>query len=152
MNKKLVISVCLLAIYILLTLTNNPIPSLKSPFLFYCNQSQKDLKSSLLKSLKNAREEIQISVYSLSDQDVIKLLNNKALEGVQIKLQVDKNQVKSLQKKLSEKIVLTTVKQSGLMHQKIFLIDNVCYLGSSNLTSQSLRMHDNIIIGTSKHV
>ncbi len=147
MNKKLLICVCILAASIFLKLTDIPTPTLDSPIAFYSNQSQKDLKNSLIKSLKNAHSEIKISVYSLSDPDVIKILNKKSLEGLKITIQIDKKQAKSLRKKLSEKIDLSTVKQSGLMHQKVFLIDNICYLGSSNLTSQSLRMHDNLMLG-----
>lgn len=147
MNKKLLICLCILASSIFYKLADIPTPTLESPIAFYSNQSQKDLKNSLIKSLKNARSEIQISVYSLSDPNVIETLNNKASEGLRVGIQIDKKQAKSLRKKLSKEIELSTVKQSGLMHQKVFLIDNICYLGSSNLTSQSLRMHDNLMLG-----
>ena len=147
MNKRLLICLCLLVACISYKTTITLTPSPSSPLIFYNNQSQKDLKNSLIKSLKNAHSEIQISVYSLSDPDVIKALNSKASEGLKVRVQIDKKQAKSASKKLSKEIVLSTVKQSGLMHQKVFLIDNLCYLGSSNLTSQSLRMHDNLMLG-----
>ncbi len=146
MSKKLSLTICILTLFIfnpfkVLSNLNN-----EASLIFYCNQSRRDLKSSLLKSIKKAKDEIYISVYSLSDPDLIKILNTRANEGLKIEIRVDRKQAISLRKKLSERVSLTTISQSGLMHQKVFLVDNLCYLGSANLTSQSLRMHDNLML------
>ncbi len=43
---------------------------------------------------------------------------------------------------------LHPIKNTGLMHQKILVLDQeMIFIGSANLTTPSLRMHDNLVIG-----
>ncbi len=111
---------------------------------------QRDLKVSILKSLKLAKHEIVLSVYTLSDPDFIKALNAKAEEEIPTTVITDKKFAKQLSLSLSPKIKIQLLKQKGLMHHKIFVFDDICYLGSANLTSQSLRMHDNMMLSLYK--
>lgn len=108
---------------------------------------RRDIKQSLLRSLEKAHNRILISTYSLSDSSIISALNQKASEGIPITIISDKKHIPALKKKLSEKIHIQKVHQAGLMHHKIFVFDNHCFFGSSNLTSESLRMHDNVVFG-----
>ncbi len=124
-----------------------PLPSQKEPFLLYTNQERLDLKRNFIKAFSKAQDEIIISVYSFTDKDVIQALNKKAELGLRIYIGVDRKQHRSLSKKLSSKIELRTRPQKGLMHEKIFLVDDTVYVGSSNLTTTSLRMHDNLMVG-----
>lgn len=40
------------------------------------------------------------------------------------------------------------IRNSGLMHQKIVVLDKeMVFIGSANMTSASLRMHDNLVVG-----
>ncbi len=146
-NKKLLFFFALIGIILIKDLLSCPIPSIKNPLLFFCNQSRKDIKRSFIKTLQNAKHRIWISVYTLTDKEIIACLNKKADEDLIIELLIDKKQLKLVQNKLSNKIKITTVKQKGLMHQKIFVIDDLCFLGSTNLTTSSLRMHDNLMVG-----
>ena len=42
------------------------------------------------------------------------------------------------------------IRGDGLMHHKIMILDEeVVFLGSTNMTVSSLRMHDNLVIGFS---
>lgn len=124
-----------------------PIPTPQKPWLFLSNQSRVDLVQSLLKSINCAKEHIAISVYSLTDPKIIEALNKQAKKGLSVEIAIDKSHARSLKKKLVPSVQVSTFKQRGLMHQKIFLIDDTVYLGSANLTTQSLRMHDNLLLG-----
>lgn len=146
-NKKLFLFFALIGIILIKDLLSYPIPSIKNPLLFFCNQSRKDIKRSFLTALQSAKNRIWISVYALTDKEIIAWLNKKADDDLIVELLIDKKQLKLVQSKLSNKIKITTVKQKGLMHQKIFVIDDLCFLGSTNLTTSSLRMHDNLMIG-----
>lgn len=108
---------------------------------------QRDLKQTLLKSLNSANKHIYLSIYSLTDSQVIDMLSKKAEMGLDVRILLDQKQVKSLKKSISQKVKIETLKQKGLMHQKIFLIDNLIFIGSTNLTQTSLRMHDNLMVG-----
>jgi len=49
---------------------------------------------------------------------------------------------------LSKKLPAQPVKTGGLMHRKILILDDeTTFLGSANFTTQSLKMHDNLILG-----
>lgn len=115
-------------------------------------QENKDLKSQLTKSISKAQNEIYISVYDLTDKDLIKSLNAKAEEGAIVQIWTDRKNSKKIQKKLSDKIHLKTRKQSGLMHHKLFILDREVFIGSSNLTPTSLRMHSNLTVHTKDFV
>lgn len=123
------------------------LPSKNKPYLFYSNQMRRDLKQTLLKSLSSANHSIYLSIYSLTDPQVIDMLSKKAEAGLDVQVLVDQKQTKSLTKKISKKVKIVTLKQKGLMHQKIFLIDDIIFVGSTNLTLTSLRMHDNLMAG-----
>ncbi len=147
MSKKLILILSLLLLIILKNIIYTPLPSKKTPRLIYSNQARYDLQKSLKKSLYNAKKDIFISVYSLTDHQIIDLLNQKAETGTKVSLHIDPKQLKIIKKKLSEKIEIFSRPMSGLMHHKVFLVDDITYLGSANLTPSSLRMHDNLMVG-----
>lgn len=108
---------------------------------------QRDLKRTLLKSFERASNTIYLSIYSLTDSQIIEVLSKQAERGLDVQLLLDQKQIKSLKKKISSKVQLHSIKQRGLMHQKIFVVDDVVFIGSTNLTQTSLRMHDNLMAG-----
>lgn len=123
------------------------LPSHNHPRFFYSNQERSDLKLTLLKSIKNSQDFIGIFVYTLTDKKILSALNHKAQQKIPITIWIDKKQQRSLRKKLHPSIQLITRPQKGLMHQKIFLFDDHLFLGSTNLTTTSLRMHQNLMLG-----
>lgn len=122
------------------------LPCDKSPRRFYSSQARLDLKNTLLKALKKPQKRVFWKVFALTDKDLIEALNKGAFVG-QTRLVVDKKQVNHLKKRLLEPIQVKEVPQRGLMHQKLFVFDDVVFVGSANLTPTSLRMHDNLVIG-----
>lgn len=120
------------------------LPSQKSPLIFYSNQLRDDLKQVTLQALKSAKKSITIQIYGLTDEDVLTLLKKKVDEGVEVAIFYDPSASKSLPQSLPS----FPVKTGGLMHRKILVIDErLILLGTANLTSQSLKMHDNLVLG-----
>ena len=133
-----------------ITVSFNNLCSLKNqnfPFQasFYSNQSKSDIKQRLIKSIKLASSRIDLAVFALNDPQIISALNIRA-SNVPIQIIVDKGHIEDLRARLDPRIKLLKIKQKGLMHHKTFLIDDQIFLGSTNLTSTSLRMHDNLTI------
>jgi len=78
---------------------------------------------------------------------VIHALNQKAQKGVEITVVHDTSTNQKGYEKLV-KIHRQPLKMSGLMHQKILIVDHEkVWIGSANFTTESLRLHDNLVTG-----
>ncbi|NGX44576.1 MAG: Phospholipase D [Candidatus Anoxychlamydiales bacterium] len=122
---------------------NLPKPG-KRPIL-YSNQMRQDLKMTCFKALKQAKEHIHLVMYGLTDQKIINILNKQSQNKLDIKVYYDKRSSVDLDLYPDQEI---KVKSRGLMHQKILVLDkSLVFLGSANLTTASLLMHDNLIVG-----
>jgi len=124
-----------------------PLPNAKEPIRFYGNEQRTDLKYLTSTLIKRAKKSITIATYQLRDAEIITALNKRAEEGIAVEVYVH-HKCRGLKKKLSPNISLFPIKISGLMHEKIVLIDRRrAFLGSTNLTRESLTMHRNLIVG-----
>lgn len=122
---------------------NLPKPG-KKPIL-YSNQMRQDLKMTCFKALKKAKEHIHLVMFGLTDSKIIDILNKKSEDNLDMRVFYDKRSKVTLNLKPYQD---NKVKSKGLMHQKILVIDkSLVFLGSANLTSSSLLMHDNLIVG-----
>lgn len=82
-------------------------------------------------------------MYAITDVEVLHLLEKKG-ETVPLKILYDPRASADL----THLSGAEPVKGSGLMHQKILVLDNErVFLGSANLTLSSLTMHDNFVAG-----
>lgn len=126
-----------------------PLPDSHTPVRIYSNQLRDDLKCVLLHAFRQATRSIYIQIYSLTDEDILTLLKQKSIEGVSVTAFYDPSASPHLDQDLSPYgISALPVKITALMHRKIFVIDDKwTYLGTANLTTQSLRMHDNVMLG-----
>lgn len=114
----------------------------------YANQCEDDLRRIYLAAINQAKESIVLIIYSLTDEYIIDALKKKADLGIPVSVVHDAKTKQYGFKRLGNKISRYTKEGSGLMHQKILIIDKTrVYLGSANLTSSSLRVHDNLILG-----
>jgi cardiolipin synthase len=133
--------------FILLRDTQVSLPSLKEPLVLYSNQIRKDIKQTLIKSIKGAKKSIYLAIFAITDETLIDLLNQKAHEEKEITVVLDAKSKISV-RKFHPKITIIQKKEKGLMHQKILVIDEeLIFIGSSNFTPSSLRMHDNLVTG-----
>ncbi|MDN3506878.1 MAG: phosphatidylserine/phosphatidylglycerophosphate/cardiolipin synthase family protein [Simkaniaceae bacterium] len=95
-----------------------------------------------MRALKSAKSSIHMQIYGLTDPDLIALLGKKQAEGLDIQIFYDKRASARLP------LLAYPVKSSGLMHRKILVIDqSQIFIGSANCTPQSLKMHDNLVLG-----
>lgn len=86
-------------------------------------------------------------MFGLSDPPILKALSDQAQRGVPISGYYDSKGSPNLNKALKN-CSIKPIRQTGLMHQKILVIDNeTVFLGSANFTTPSLRMHDNLVVG-----
>ncbi len=124
------------------------IPSARDPVIFYSNQSRQDIKLLFCSALKSAAKSIHISVYGITDQEIIDLMKDRSVHGIKTVVTYDKHASSGLLHKLPRTLTAYAGGSSGLMHRKILVIDEkLVFLGSANLTTTSLKYHDNLVIG-----
>ncbi len=124
------------------------LPTLSNPFILYSNHNQDDLKTIFCSAIKQAKKEIFIEMYSLTDKEILHLLAEKAKENVRVKILYDKTASPLIEKHFPFSVEVTPYQSKGLMHRKILIIDEeMVYIGSANMTTQSLKMHDNLVVG-----
>ena len=84
-------------------------------------------------------------MFGLSDEKILKELYNKDLKKLKMNVFYDTHSSPDLEFSNNH---AQSIKKSGLMHQKILVVDNkTIFLGSANFTKTSLSMHDNLVIG-----
>lgn len=141
--KKLYLGVLssFLALFILFgALQENAVPTSGETALFF-QKGGDDLRSELFHALKGAKESIDIALYALTDEALLKLLKQKANEGVSVSLLFDAEATKE---RRFGKIDASEDHAKGLMHLKLFVIDKkISYIGSTNGSYASLRNYSN---------
>jgi cardiolipin synthase A/B len=86
-------------------------------------------------------------MFGLTDAAVVHSLRQSIRKGVSTTIYYDPTGSSQLRGKLRG-ADLHPIQQSGLMHQKILILDReLVFLGSANMTASSLRMHDNLVVG-----
>jgi cardiolipin synthase A/B len=144
-------SVALVATFfisVIIPILNIPLPSKEDPLIFYSNHLATPLRHLTIKVLRSALFSIKIHTYSLTDDAVIETLLVKKQSIDDIEVLTDVKTIPSSFSLLQKPFKWKQVKSSGLMHEKILLIDKaMVFLGTANMTYESLCMHDNFIIG-----
>ncbi len=124
---------------------NPSLPSPKNPIVFYSNQERNDFRLVLKKAFSLAKNSISITMYAITDEELLKKLYQKAQNGISVQVWHDP---KSGTTPILTPIVATPVKTKGLMHRKIVTTDDAyVFLGSANMTTSSLVLHDNLSVG-----
>lgn len=123
------------------------LPKLAEPPRLYSNPSKEDLRLTLLKAIRSAQESILLSMFGLSDPAILAALAEKIKENVPATVYYDPTGSPDIRKALAGARV-HPIHQSGFMHQKILILDDeLVFIGSANFTTQSLKMHDNLVVG-----
>jgi phosphatidylserine/phosphatidylglycerophosphate/cardiolipin synthase-like enzyme len=145
-SSKLLASIIFLAVLytLLIRAALNPsLPSPKNPIVFYSNQERDDFRLALKKIFTNAQHSIHITMYAVTDEELLKKLYHRAQNGLSVKIWHDHKH-----EPLSTPLIATPVKAKGLMHRKIVITDEAyVFLGSANMTTSSLVLHDNLSVG-----
>lgn len=121
------------------------LPSTGNRLLFYSNQTRDDLGLVFKKAIQTAKKSICITMYTLSDPLILKWLERGTSRGILTKIYFDPS---AGEVKTSSLIETTPLKTKGLMHKKLVVIDSsLVFLGSANMTTASLKLHDNLTLG-----
>lgn len=116
------------------------------PPKFYSTQAGDHLQNTLISSIRKAEESIVLLIYTLKDPKIIQALNDRAKSGVLVSVIYDATASSGIESKLDPAIRKVPRASSGLMHLKLLVIDKRhAWLGSANMTRDSLNRHDNLI-------
>lgn len=138
--------------YFLIFIALSPnLPNQYQPICLYSNQCQNNIKNIFIQAMEKAHDSIYIVMFGITDAKILSTLNDKSQKLRKMDIFYDPKASVPLHKILSY-AQTTPIKKSGYMHQKILIVDDkTVYLGSTNLTSSSLSMHDNFLIGIHNH-
>lgn len=115
--------------------------------LLLSNHTSDNLQSSYVSAISHAKQSILLMIFALTDDSVIQVLRQKSQEGIPVKVICDAKASPNIVQKLGPKIEVVRRFAKGLMHLKILVIDDKeCWIGSANLTSESLNMHGNLVV------
>ncbi|MCH9609442.1 MAG: putative cardiolipin synthase YwiE [Chlamydiales bacterium] len=122
--------------------------SQSSPVAIIANACQDDFRQVFLQEIESAKQSIHLTIYSFTDEKLLLSLQRRADEGIAVKVIHDTSSSQKGFRQLSSPIQKEAVKLSGLMHQKILVIDQTkVWIGSTNWTTDSLRVHENLVVG-----
>jgi phosphatidylserine/phosphatidylglycerophosphate/cardiolipin synthase-like enzyme len=123
------------------------LPASNAPIELYSNQTQDDLTHLFQHAIASAKQSITLVIYALTDPQIIHSLQTQSESGIQVYIVCDARASPGISHRLPR---ATIVKRtgSGLMHQKILIIDNKqIWVGSANMTTSSLNVHSNLVMG-----
>ena len=110
MSKWILVLVCLLG-------------SLEAASL-YTSQDRTHMAASIKECLSEAQESILILTFSLSDPDIIQLINQKAVEGVAVTVVIDKAHLGEILKDKAPSLeIVSRHSGEGHLHHKILIVD-----------------------------
>lgn len=123
-------------------------PASEKPVELYANQTEDNLTKTFTSAIGSAKKSVLLTVYSLTDPQIIASLRTKSQQGVDVRVICDAKASPYIDSKLGPHIHTTRRFGPGLMHQKILVIDgSQSWIGSANMTTESLRMHGNLVAG-----
>lgn len=90
-------------------------------------------------------------MFGLNDPPILHALADKSRRNLPVTIYYDSKGSPDIRKSVKGAII-HPVLNSGIMHQKILILDDeTVFLGSANFTHASLKMHDNLVIGLKNH-
>ncbi len=134
--------------WVVFSATRARLPDQDHPIRFYSNQTRQDIKLTFLQALNQANQSIFLSVYGITDSEILATIRKKTSENFPISVEYDPSASAPLKKLLPSSVHIHPIKTSGLMHRKIILVDKAqVFLGTANLTPTSLHHHANFVVG-----
>lgn len=139
-------------IYSLTSIFLIKLPSEKEAIIIYSNQTRSCLKNVFLKAIHKAQKDLIIHTFALTDIQTINRLTSLAKKGIALQILSDYRNLPIQYPLLKKELNWSGIKTSGLMHQKVLLVDDsISLLGTANMTYESMKMHDNLVIGFYSH-
>jgi phosphatidylserine/phosphatidylglycerophosphate/cardiolipin synthase-like enzyme len=123
------------------------LPASDQPIQMYANQTQDDLTAIFVNAIRSAKQSVTLVMYSLLDAQVTQALREKSAEGIPVYIVCDAKASPGITTRLPQAQIVRRAGK-GLTHQKIIVIDTKqIWLGSANMTTDSLRLHGNLVFG-----
>lgn len=111
------------------------------------NQTGDNLEQAYISAILNAKQSVLLMIFSLTNDNVIHALRQKSEQGIPVKVICDAKASPNIIQKLGPQVEVTRRFAKGLMHLKILTLDNKeCWIGSANMTGESLKMHGNLVV------
>lgn len=118
--------------------------------LFYSNQIGDNLEDIYASAILKSQKSILLLIFSLTNKNIIDAIRQKSEEGITIKVICDAKASPNIIQKLGPKVDVLRRFGKGLMHLKILVVDDhECWIGSANMTGESLHMHGNLVLAMS---
>ena len=125
-------------------------PSVGEEALFCSNQTGDNLEEIYTSAIEKSQKSILLMIFSLTNEKVIQAIRQKSDQGVSVRVICDAKASPYIIRKLGPKVDVLRRFGKGLMHLKILVVDEKeCWIGSANLTGESLSVHGNLIVGIS---
>lgn len=107
------------------------------------------LSESVYELMNQAQSSILLMSFTFTDPKLIKIINQKASEGIDVHLVIDREHIGGLKSILHPSITIGTRQTGeGHVHHKIIVVDRTyIWLGSANFTPNSLAGSKNLAIG-----
>lgn len=111
-------------------------------------QDRSTLRHEIIETLQSAQESILILTFTLSDPEILQILNEKADSGVSVSVIIDKDHLLPAFQYLGSKSeIVTRQTGEGRVHHKILVVDRkVTWIGSANFTSSAFNAQENLMI------
>lgn len=137
-----------LGLFFAFRLSSPRLPEESSPVFIYSNQCGDDLHLTFTKAIRRAKSSVFLLVYGLSDPSILQALRDQAENGVDVQVIVDHKASKKAAQGIGPPVSVTLRRSQGLVHPKVLIVDNKeVWLGSANMTTESLRNHGNLVLG-----
>lgn len=121
------------------------LPGLNIEPCLYSNQCQLNLRTLTIEAIQQAKKSIHLVMFDLNDPAIVHALE-RAQNHIPLDIYYDANKSPLLYSQWNAH--LHPMYLSGLMHQKIMIVDReLVLIGSANMTTSSLLMHDNLVVG-----
>lgn len=111
-------------------------------------EDRKSLKAELITQLQEAKDSILVFTFTFSDPDLLQILDQKAKDGLDVSVVIDKDHMQPLQAIHNPQITLITRQTGeGRIHHKILVIDNRhIWIGSLNFTDSACTHQENVML------
>lgn len=114
-------------------------------------QDRMHLRNEIIRTISEARQSIFILTFTLSDPEILLLLNEQANNGLNVTIVIDKEHQLPILSLGNHKIeVLTRLNGEGRVHHKILIVDEqYVWMGSANFTDSAFSNQENLMVGVS---
>lgn len=128
------------------TATSVELPDGSTPLKLYSTELRDDLTLAYTDAIRNAEKSVTLIIYTLTETKIFNALKAKSEEGCSVKVICDAKTSQGIEKRLGRRVKVLKRFTSGLMHQKILIVDgHTTWIGSANMTQGSLRHYGNLV-------